>query len=155
MAPEDWATIVVGIKHPAMSQGALRWALEQARVFGKTLVPIQAYPGPDVETWPVLQTVPKEAQRAEAMAALDRAVDALGGDLQGVDIRPEVVEGRPVPVLVARSARADLLVLGSRRARSRATPRPISVASQCIQLSACPVVVVPVRRREVAEAAGS
>lgn len=141
-APEQTDTIVVGIVDAVVSQAPLRWAVQQARAFGKALVAVSVYPSSKLEPWPAIPRA-SEGDESAARAVLDHAIEQLGEDGQGVELRREAAPGKPVDVLVERSRSADLLVLGGRRARTSVDQRPLSVAGRCIQLAACPVVVVP------------
>lgn len=138
-------TIVVGVADPTVSQAPLRWAAEQARAFGKTLLAVNARPAPQVEPWPRTPR-PEESDEVRGRAILDEAIERLGDARHGIEVRREVRQGPAVRTLIHASRDADLLVLGGRRARGRFDQRPMSVAVQCIQLAACPVVVVPVSR---------
>lgn len=147
--PSSEATgiIVVGIVNAVVSQAPLQWAVEQARAFGKTLLAVSIYPSSKLDPWPAIPRS-SEGDKSAAEAVLDHAIEQLGEDRQGVEVRREVVPGKPVDVLVERSRGADLLVLGGRRARTPVDQRPLSVAARCVQLAACPIVVVPTRAAE-------
>lgn len=146
-SPEQTDTIVVGIVNAVVSQAPLRWAVQQARAFGKTLVAVSVYPSNKLEPWPAIAQS-SEGDESAARAVLDHAIEQLGEDGQGVELRREAAPGKPVDVLVERARSADLLVLGGRRARTSVDQRPLSIAGRCIQLAACPVVVVPTRTTE-------
>jgi nucleotide-binding universal stress UspA family protein len=68
-------------------------------------------------------------------------------DTEGLEVRPLLVEGRPVPSLVRAAADADLLVVGSRGRSGIAAVILGSVSSACVHYATCPVVVVPPARR--------
>lgn len=143
-------TIVVGVAEPEISQAPLRWAVEQARAFGKTLLAVSVYPPGPLEPWPSTPRPEDAEDQAAARAKLDDAIARLGEAHRGVEIRRETIQGRPVKALVDASRSAALLVLGGRKARGRLDLRPSSVAVHVVQLAACPVVVVPPHPRSSA-----
>lgn len=153
MAAPRHATIVVGIANPTVSQAPLQWAVEQARAFERTLLAVSVFPSRKLEPWPAVAQ-PGDESEAAARLVLDQAIEQLGDRGEGVELRREVVEGKPLDILVERSHDADLLVLGGRRARTPIDHRPRSVAARAIQLAACPVVVVPTAAPRASRRAG-
>lgn len=149
MASPAWSAaprpIVAGVADPTVSQAPLQWAAEQARAFGKPLLALTVLPQPPVEPWPTTGH-PAQDDETRYRTILDEAIKRLGDAAHGIEVRRELRQGSVVRVLVHASNDADLLVLGGRRARGRFDQRPMSIASQCIQLAACPVVIVPVAR---------
>lgn len=146
---EGWVmaeTIVVGIDGSDDGQRALAWAVEEARGRGAVLEVVHAW---EVTTSDTMAPDPAGGARA-VLARCLRDVDT-----QGLDVRPLLVEGRPVPSLVRAAAEADLLVVGSRGRSGIAAVILGSVSSACVHYATCPVVVVPPARRSSMVAAGN
>lgn len=90
---------------------------------------------------PALQEVEDEIY-AETKLALARACEDLAVEY-GVAIESDAVRGEPAGVLVERSSKLDLLVLGS---RAYGPVRHVflgSVSAQAMREARCPVLVVP------------
>jgi nucleotide-binding universal stress UspA family protein len=142
---EHAQAIVVGIDGSRFSTSALLWAMRQAGLTGarvravavwqhRTLFLAPAAP-------PAALLLPDLEQDAAAMLA--QTVEDAGRDAPEVAVEQLVVEGSAVPVLLEQARSASLLVVGS-RGRGAFTGMLLgSVSSHCVQLAACPVVVVP------------
>lgn len=150
--------IVVGVDGSEGGRRALRWALREAAHRGAAVEAVTAWMWDDIDARPIPPGNPREA-RERAVTLLEREVqEAL---TEWVTPPPtlarEVVEGRPVQVLVDAAADADLLVLGSHGHGRLHHVALGSVSEACIHQASCPVVVVPVphpeRRRQPAEPA--
>jgi len=63
------------------------------------------------------------------------------GEDRQVRVRPLVVHGLPAQVLIAASADADLLVIGSRGHGGFAEALLGSVGQHCVQHAHCPVLI--------------
>ena len=138
--------IVVGLDdHPA-SRAALRWAAAQSRMTG---LPLRV-----VHTWQLgamaATAMPSgsgafaEAAAADARAHATRWVrETLGEDIDSVTWTLDITEGAPGPALVARSAGASLLVLGTREHTGVRRAVLGSVSHYCLSHSSPPVVAVP------------
>ena len=141
--PEE---VVVGIDGSDGGQRAIRFALNEARLRHVPLHVVMAYdlpwqtynavPGLDVEQ--LMTDLREDAQRR-----LRDAVEAVSGESSGVQVTSEAIEGGPAQVLVARSAAAALLVVGSRGLGGFRGLLLGSVGHQCAQHARCPVVIVP------------
>jgi len=81
---------------------------------------------------------PASGWRFSRMQALASVRDAS----EGIEVVATVTEGRPVPVLLAAAAGAELLVVGSRGHGGFAGMLLGSVSQHCVQHAACPVVVI-------------
>jgi nucleotide-binding universal stress UspA family protein len=117
--------IVIGVRDPHESTGALMFAFEEAALWGAELV----------------------VMRSGQVSAEDSGNlwEALGGwrdKYPAVTVRPDVVHGHPAQVLAEYSARADLVVLG-RRAGSRARPAVGSIQHAVLNHARGPVAIVP------------
>jgi nucleotide-binding universal stress UspA family protein len=131
-------TILVGVSGSPASAAALRWAEDEAeRRHGELRIVLTWQPErrASYARLPLGADIPAGQERArEELADAVRA--ALGpGSLPGTTT--VVVEGQAERELVAESASADLLVLGS---GSRTAIGP--VVRTCLSHAHCPVVVV-------------
>jgi nucleotide-binding universal stress UspA family protein len=146
-------SIVVGTDGSAGAHRAVGWALEEARLRGVELVVVHAWtvplldalPEPWVLATPVGHTDDRLHDRLaeSARAILDAAVAAAKETEPGVDVRGELVEGRPAAALLEAARSADLLVVGSRGHGGFGGLRLGSVSAQCVHHAPCPVAVVP------------
>jgi nucleotide-binding universal stress UspA family protein len=137
-------TIVVGVDGSDCSRAAVAFAAREAALHRATLrvvtawqVPYGAYtagllPPPDVAD--------SVRENAEATA------DAAGQ--QAEELEPEIycervaIEGHPADVLIQESAKAVLVVVGSRGHGGFTSMLLGSVGHQVVQHAACPVVIV-------------
>jgi nucleotide-binding universal stress UspA family protein len=134
--------IVVGVDGSEDSKEALRWAVEEARVRGGVVrvvlawqVPTMALIGPYVV--PDLHASTRRAAEATVAAAV-----ACADNSGGVRVTSEAVEGVPTRVLELASAKADMLVLGSRGHGKVSRIILGSVSRHMTTHAHCPVVVV-------------
>ncbi len=74
---------------------------------------------------------------------VERALEKVADDVEGVDVDLRIVEGDTSEVLLERAQGADLLVVGSRGLGGFRGLLLGSVSQQCVQHAASPVVVVP------------
>lgn len=143
--------IVVGVDGSETSHEALRWAAEEARLRSAGLVAVYAWPfiPPQPIGDPGMLAVSAgdlpgqlEAESDAAQVALDAAVDAVLGAETEIEVERKLVEGDAGEALVAESAHADLVVVGS-HGRSGLTAVLLgSVSRHVVDHSKCPVVVV-------------
>ena len=135
-------TIVVGVSGSPGSAAAVRWAADEAdRRHGQVRVILirstehRAFYAPPVDPpdWEVRQQHARDDLAATLRAAL--------GPGPRDNLTTEIAEGMAERILIDRSARADLLVLGS--APEHPTGRVIGpVIRSCLARARCPVVVV-------------
>ena len=135
-------TIVVGVSGSPGSAAAVRWAADEAdRRHGQVRVILirstehRAFYAPpvDPQDWEVRQQHARDDLAATLRAAL--------GPGPRDNLTTEIAEGMAERILIDRSARADLLVLGS--APEHPTGRVIGpVIRSCLTRARCPVVVV-------------
>ncbi len=134
--------IVVGVDGSESAGDALRWAVAQAKLTGATVEAVYAWdPGVLVSLGmpPMLDWKPlREAAQARPREIVQEAV----GSDSGVRIVTKTVMGHAAEVLVARSAKADLLVVGSRGLGGLKGMVLGSVGHHCAAHSHCPVVIV-------------
>lgn len=137
--------VVVGVDGSPAAQEALRLAVEEARLRRAPLrvvhvwhVPVEAYLA---GVAPSPEEVSVYAEQARQLLAGAVAQVEGGPD---VPIEPASVEGESAAtVLVAESARAVLLVVGSRGLHGLRELMLGSVSHACCQRAHCPVLVVP------------
>lgn len=140
--------IVVGIDGSESAADALRWAIEQAKLTGATLEAVYAWDPGAVASLGVPPMVDWELLREAAKARPAELVREAVGSEPGVRIVTKTVKGNAAKVLVDRSAKAALLVVGSRGLGGLKGMLLGSVGHHCAAHSHCPVVIVhatPVR----------
>jgi nucleotide-binding universal stress UspA family protein len=140
------AGIVVGIDGSHHSTRALDWAIKEAALRQTPLTVlsvhqvIRGWTGPYAGPYPHDQELVQQT-KAAAQEATDKALAALEG------ARPEVnvvaVNGIPAEALLAASADADMIVVGSRGAGGFERLTMGSVGDQVARHAHCPVVIVP------------
>jgi nucleotide-binding universal stress UspA family protein len=145
------AAIVVGVDGSDASREALRWGVEEARLRAGPLVAVHAWsfipPQPIGD--PGMLAMPAgdlagqlSAESEAARLALDEAVeDALGAEPE-IEIERKLVEGDAGEALVAESAGAALVVVGSHGRSGIRAALLGSVSRHVVDHAACPVVVV-------------
>ena len=145
--------IVVGVDGSASSLAALRWAVHQAELTGGTVDAVVAWQMPATMTGfgfaPVAVADGSEMEQT-AQRVLDHAVSKVTSPEGGPAVRRLAVQGFPAPVLLGASARADLLVLGSRGHGGFSGALLGSVSQHCVRHARCPVVII---RGDLAQAA--
>jgi nucleotide-binding universal stress UspA family protein len=141
------AVIVVGVDGSDGSVAALRWAASEARLRGARLRLVAAYsmaPLVTLGTAPMpsaIEAVEPDLERT-AREAIERAIAALGQELDGIETTRAVKYGRAASVVTAAARDADLLVVGSRGLGGFKGLLLGSVSHQCVQHVRCPVVVI-------------
>jgi nucleotide-binding universal stress UspA family protein len=132
--------VVVGVDGSAVASRALRWALEQARARGGSVLAVTAWSWADVDGDGAVDLDALEAVTAAALAA---EVARAQAEVPGVPVQLEAIFGHPGEVLTAAARDADLLVVGS-HGRGRMVRALLgSVADACLRARVCPVVVLP------------
>ncbi len=143
--------IVVGVDGSDASSAALRWAADEARLRSSPLVALYAWsfipPQPIGD--PGMLAIPAGdltaqlgAESDAARATLEAVVSEARDDLSGVEIEQKLVEGEPGDALVAESASAELVVVGSHGRSGLKAALLGSVSRHVMSHAACPVVVV-------------
>lgn len=137
------ATVVVGVDGSEGARAAARFALEEARLRGATLVVAAAWHVPAAAYAAGIAPPPELGQDLEraARTAVEQVRDELGG---GADVPVETIvrEGQAADVLVEESAGADLLVVGSRGLGGFRGLLLGSVGIQCAHHARCPLAIV-------------
>jgi nucleotide-binding universal stress UspA family protein len=146
--------IVVGVDGSEASRDALRWAADEARLRSARLVAVHAwlFVAPQPIADPAGLALPAgdlpgqlDAEKDAAQYALDKAVEAAFGGDPDIDVERKLVEGEAGEAIVAESAGAELVVVGS-HGRSGITAALLgSVSRHVATHAACPVVVVKTR----------
>jgi nucleotide-binding universal stress UspA family protein len=132
--------IVVGVDGSVPSKAALAWAVQQARLTGAVVEAVIAWEFPATYGYPVLVSDVNWEELAGQVVT-----DAIGevcGSAGDVAVRHKVVEGNAAQVLVAASAGAELLVVGSRGHGGFVEALLGSVGQHCVHHATCPVVVI-------------
>lgn len=145
MTTVNGGDIVVGVDGSAGSVAAVRWALSEARVSGRTVVALRAWtydPLVDLES-AVTRSLEEIARRYRH--ELDEVVAKAAAGTEPVSVRTGTIEGAPGPALVRAAADATMLVLGSHGHSRVLTMLVGSVSKYCLRESRCPVVIVPAR----------
>lgn len=138
--------IVVGIDGSAHAQRALDWAVREAALRDVPLSVIAVW-RTAVSYWgnPVIYPQDRalaEQARKNAEEAVDKSL-ATAGDARPASVTVRAVSGIPAAELVAASAEADMLVVGSRGTGGFSRLLLGSVSTQVVHHAHCPVVVVP------------
>jgi nucleotide-binding universal stress UspA family protein len=143
--PEMRGVVVVGIDGSASATAALGWAAAEARLRGSRLLIVHAWVSIYTD---VLLGGPLGGFSGAGTIDMHKAAEELlekataGLDADGVEIECRAVEGAAPEVLVAASALADLLVVGSRGHGGFAGLLLGSVSQQCAHHARCPVAIV-------------
>jgi len=142
--------IVVGVDGSRFSVEALRWALAEGQ---RRDCPVRAVLVAHREQFVAagrpatvgVGTMLATDPGPEYLRLLDKSVRAVLDERDDPRLDAEVLPGGAADVLVAASADAQLLVLGS-HGHGRLFEAVLgTVAQHCVQYAACPVVVIPAR----------
>jgi nucleotide-binding universal stress UspA family protein len=146
MTPEDSSQhtqlVVVGVDGSPSSVLALKWATNYATTTGARLRAVLAWHFPAAAGPAPVGVAPEvisDEVRSDMSAALAKAV-AEGAP--GMEVDQVVGYGHPVQILVDESAKADLLVVGSRGHGAFTGMLVGSVSIHCVTHAHCPVVVI-------------
>jgi nucleotide-binding universal stress UspA family protein len=133
--------VVVGVANTLAGYQALRFAVQQARQRGVSLIAVRAIPlaRSDFLEWRIAIAMQAEVEIDECF------VDAVGGRPTDIDIEVVVEPGPAGRLLCTTANRAeDLLVIGGSSRRPAWRRRaPARTARQCAQSATCPVTVIP------------
>ena len=135
-SPRPHRRVVVGIDTSDAARRALVAAATEARLSAAELDVIDAVPWDELHEPDLI--VP--ATRQLISWTKEFVGEALAES--GVSGRPMVVNGHPADVLVRQSAKADLLVLGSRGHNPLASLALGSTSGYCARHAECPVMIV-------------
>jgi nucleotide-binding universal stress UspA family protein len=137
------ARVVVAVDGSQRSVPTLRWAGFEALRRNADLVAVHASGRRRADPAPARQD-PLSTDRTggEAVARLEDCLRAAFGDRPPVPVHPVVDSRGPVPALLAACEGAVLLVLAARPDPRRPGLVRGTIAQQCLQRAACPVVVL-------------
>ncbi|MFF4505074.1 universal stress protein [Streptomyces sp. NPDC001401] len=137
--------IVLGAGEPATGGEAVRFAFREAEARGCTLDVVRAWrcPAHEGADHPKLAEDPAHRHEERASALLDSLLEDAIADHLGVRVRRSTVEGPARKVLLARSAAADLVIVGAQRRSGHLGLQLGRVAHTLLHHSDCPVAVVP------------
>lgn len=139
--------ITVGVDGSEHARRALEWAVREAGLHGAALTVLGVHQiagnhwTGDPELYPADQPA-TETMRRTAEEALQKAVSQVG-EPGPASVTVRAVSGLAAHELVAASADADLVVVGSRGGGGFARLLLGSVSSQVVSHAQCPVVVIP------------
>src|SRR5581483_3067747 len=146
MASGGNAPIVVGIDGSASANRAAVWAAREAVVRQRPVSLVYAYEWAD-DDGPARVALRANARYRDVFLlytqdCIQDAAALVRRAVPGVELSSEIVVGRPVRVLAARSAEASLMVLGSRGLGGVSGLLLGSVAVGLVSRAECPVVVI-------------
>jgi len=133
--------IVVGVDGSKSSSGALAWAAGEARLRGATLKVVRAWRVPAFAYGPYVPPPPLADFKETAEALLDEQVRTVLGADPGVTVVREAAEGPAAEVIVAASAGAEMVVVGSRGLGGFGGLLLGSVGAQVAHHAHCPVTI--------------
>ncbi len=136
--------ILAGFSGSQASLTALRWAIDEARLRRADLQVVRVWdPARHAAPYAAAGQRPAcDEQETAVRAGLAAAMQAAFGPAVPDGVSTEVAEGRPERVLVARSAAADLLVIGEAMAPRQAGQPAGPVVRAYLAHASCPVVIV-------------
>ena len=141
--------VVVAVDGSTVSQRALAWAAEEARLRDAALDVVNAWRAPYLATYPMvplpLDTGPFEEASKEI---LETAVSSVPTDQLPAQVERISVHGGAAEVILNVAKGADLVVMGSRGLRGLEAALLGSVTNQVTHHASCPVVVIPDTERE-------
>jgi nucleotide-binding universal stress UspA family protein len=145
LEPVPRQEIVVGVDDPPIGEPALAFAFEEAALRGARLRAVHVWSDPGTSgiggSTPLVYD--PEQVTAEHTHRLKDALATWGEKYPDVEVATEVVHGRPVRILSGVSARADLLVVGTRGRGGFAGLVLGSVSHGLLHHAHCPLAVVP------------
>ncbi|QPK49839.1 universal stress protein [Streptomyces gardneri] len=141
---EARGVVLVGADGSDSALHAVETAAREARARGARLSVIHAF------IWPLLKVPlgpspygpPDGGLRQQAQGIVDGAVAHARACAPGIEVTGEVLAGEPLTILAARSASAELVVVGSRGTGAFSGLVLGSVAVHLAAHAACPVLVV-------------
>jgi nucleotide-binding universal stress UspA family protein len=133
--------IVVGVDGSPSAKAALAWAIRQAKLTGAVVDAVIAWHYPGMYGYPTPIADDADYEGLAAKVVKD-SIAEVSGPAGPVEIRSRVVEGNPAEALLAASAGAELLVVGSRGHGGFVEALLGSVSQHMVHHALCPVVVI-------------
>ncbi|WP_055491135.1 universal stress protein [Streptomyces sp. TP-A0356] len=133
--------VVVGVDGSPSSYAALRWAVRQACLVGGTVDAVAAWELPGMFGWSG-PAVDADVDEEAARQGLAQELTEVLGTEPAAPVRPLVVRGNPVDVLLRASEGAEALVVGGRGRGGFARALLGSVSHHVALHANCPVVIV-------------
>ncbi|MDN3358263.1 universal stress protein [Actinomadura sp. DC4] len=137
--------IAVGVDGPPSGEPALAFAFEEAALRGARLRAVHVWSDPGAigpgGMTPLVYN--PEVVNGEHARRLDDELETWRWKYPEVEVVTEVVHGRPVRILAGVSARADLLVVGTRGRGGFAGLVLGSVSHGLLHHAHCPLAVIP------------
>lgn len=140
-APEHEHRIVVGVDGSVPSKEALAWAVRQAELTGAVVEAVTAWDFPAYYGY-AAPAIDVDWEGIATQVVTGAVAEVSARSPGTVHIRPRVVRGNAAEALLAASAGADLLVVGSRGHGGFAEALLGSVGQHCVHHATCPVVVI-------------
>ncbi len=131
--------IVAGVDGSPSSVRALEWAVHQAELTAGVVDAVYAWHFPATYGLPVADVPDYPGLADEVLSKAIAEAQKIDGSAR---IRPHVVEGNAVQVLLDAARGADLLVVGSRGHGGFSGALLGSVSQNVVHHSPCPVVVI-------------
>lgn len=141
---DPFGVVGAAVDGSADSALAARVACFEARARGARVRAINTWALEVVDGFVVTESDPEafEAIQERQRGIVEQAVTSARRDYPDVGLDVEVVHGRAVTTLLARSREVDLLVMGSRGVGGFAGKLLGSVSQRVLRGSACPVILV-------------
>jgi nucleotide-binding universal stress UspA family protein len=137
--------IAVGVDGPPVGEAALAFAFEEAAMRASRLRAVHVWSDPGTtelgHSTPLVYNPEQVAE--EQTHRLNDVLAPWRDKYPDVEVLTEVVHGRPVRILAGVSARADLLVVGTRGRGGFAGLVLGSVSHGLLHHAHCPLAVVP------------
>lgn len=147
MSIEQHTPIMVGVDGSAPSMAAVQWAAAAA---ARRRAPLELIncTGVPVDYPPTVEYLPCDAERYRREGsqilteAAKLATEVLLGD-RTTEISARVVDGPPIPALIARSTQAGVVVVGTNGMGALGRGLLGSVSTSIARHAHCPVAVIP------------
>jgi nucleotide-binding universal stress UspA family protein len=139
--------VVLGLDRAEIQERAIRFSFEEAALRKARLHVMHVWSHPASSGPGAMQPLVYDPQvvAEEERRVLGESLAVWCEKFPEVDVVSEVEHGRPVPILAGLSARADLLVVGTRGRGGFAGLLLGSVSHSLLYHAHCPVAVVPSR----------
>ena len=135
--------IVVGLDGSAASEGALRWAADEARRRGAGLHVVTCWTQLTLLSPYPLATIPSEGLERDARDMAEKEIANILGESTGdLDVSVEVIEGAAALRLLEFGNIAEMIVVGSRGRGGFAGLLLGSVSQHLAEHARCPVVII-------------